>query len=53
MKTNITMCLALVCALQASADEPTPEIAGLQKAAADFVTAYNKRDSAAIAALFT
>jgi uncharacterized protein (TIGR02246 family) len=35
------------------AEEPTPEIAGLQKAAADFVTAYNKKDAAAIAALFT
>jgi uncharacterized protein (TIGR02246 family) len=53
MKTNITICLALACALQVRAEEPTPEIAGLQKAAADFVTAYNNKDAAAIAALFT
>jgi ketosteroid isomerase-like protein len=53
MKTRIITCLALVCSLQVRAEEPTPEIAGLQKAAADFVTAYNKQDAAAIAALFT
>ena len=53
MKTNITICLALACALQVRAEEPAPEIAGLQQAAADFVTAYNNKDSAAIAALFT
>jgi uncharacterized protein (TIGR02246 family) len=53
MKTSITLCLALACALQVRAEEPTPEIAGLQKAAADFVTAYNNKDAAAIAALFT
>ncbi len=34
-------------------DEPSPEIAGLQQAAADFVLAYNAKDPAAIAALFT
>ena len=33
-------------------EEVSPEIAGLQKAASDFVTAYNKRDAAAVAALF-
>jgi uncharacterized protein (TIGR02246 family) len=48
---------ALVLALSASsglrAEEPSPEIAGLAKAASDFVTAYNKRDAAAVAALFT
>jgi uncharacterized protein (TIGR02246 family) len=53
MKTTITIYLALACALQVRAEEPSPEIAGLQKAAADFVTAYNKQDAAAIAALFT
>ena len=53
MKTNITICLALACALQVRAEEPAPEMAGLQKAAADFVTAYNNKDSDAIAALFT
>jgi uncharacterized protein (TIGR02246 family) len=35
------------------ADEPSPEITGLQKAASDFVTAYNKKDAKAIANLFT
>ena len=34
-------------------EEPSPEIAGLQQAAADFVLAYNAKDAAAIAALFT
>ena len=53
MKTNITICLALACALQVRAEEPSPEIAGLHKAADEFVTAYNNKDSAAIAALFT
>lgn len=53
MKTSINLCLALACALQVRAEEPSPEIAGLQKAASDFVAAYNKKDAAAIAALFT
>lgn len=35
------------------AEEAPAEIAGLQKAAADFVTAYNKKDAAALAAMFT
>ena len=34
-------------------EEPSPEIAGLQQAAADFVLAYNAKDAAAVAALFT
>ena len=53
MKANITICLALACALQVRAEEPSPEIVGLHKAADEFVTAYNNKDSAAIAALFT
>ncbi len=36
-----------------AADATSPEIAGLQQAAADFVIAFNKKDAAAIAALFT
>jgi uncharacterized protein (TIGR02246 family) len=32
---------------------PTPQIDGLQKAAEDFVSAYNQQDAKAIAALFT
>jgi uncharacterized protein (TIGR02246 family) len=53
MKTSLSICLSLACAMQVRSGEPAPEIAGLQKAAADFVTAYNKHDAAAIAALFT
>jgi uncharacterized protein (TIGR02246 family) len=41
------------CATSLHADEPSPEITGLQKAASDFVTAYNKKDAKAIANLFT
>lgn len=52
MKIKILFGLALACTLQARAEEPSPDIAGLQKAASDFVTAYNNRDAAAIAALF-
>ncbi len=33
--------------------EKSPEIAGLEKTAKDFVAAYNKKDAAAVAALFT
>lgn len=50
----ITACLALVLhAAVLHAEEPAPEIASLQKAASDFVIAYNKKDAAAIAKLFT
>jgi uncharacterized protein (TIGR02246 family) len=53
MKKNISICLALACALQVRAEEPAPEIAGLEAAAAGFVTAYNNKDAAALAKLFT
>jgi len=59
MKTTTTIRAGLAIALLAShpvllaGEQPSPEIAGLQKAAADFVEAYNKKDAAAIAALFT
>ncbi|MEO5917035.1 MAG: nuclear transport factor 2 family protein [Luteolibacter sp.] len=53
---NFTTCLALAAlaspGLRAQ-EEPSPEIAGLQQAAADFVIAYNNKDAGAIAALFT
>lgn len=35
------------------AEEPAPETAGLQTAAAEFVSAYNRQDAAALAGLFT
>lgn len=50
----ITACVAL--ALYApclQADEASHEIPGLEKAASDFVIAYNKKDAAAVASLFT
>ncbi|MGC4014138.1 MAG: SgcJ/EcaC family oxidoreductase [Luteolibacter sp.] len=58
MNPNRTLRACLVVALFASpglrAEEtPDPAIAGLQKTAADFVAAYNKKDAAALAALFT
>lgn len=57
MKTKLQLAAGIALVQLTSpvlfADEPTPEIAGLQKAAADFVVAYNKKDSAALAALFT
>ena len=45
MKTIINICLSLACVMQVSAEHPTPEIAGLQKAAADFVTAVLIRET--------
>jgi uncharacterized protein (TIGR02246 family) len=53
MKTCLTFLLSLVCAQQIRAEETSPEIRGLQKAAENFVAAYNTRDAKAIAALFT
>lgn len=50
--TALILGLAIVPTLHAE-EQPTPEIAGLQKAAADFVVAYNKQDAAALAKLFT
>lgn len=50
----ISACLALASnPPPAFSQETSPELAGLEKAAADFVAAYNKKDAAAIAALFT
>jgi uncharacterized protein (TIGR02246 family) len=55
MKTNLTasLMLALTLASGFCAEEASPEIPGLEKAAKDFVAAYNKKDAAALAALFT
>jgi uncharacterized protein (TIGR02246 family) len=56
MKTRDILTTSLALAMLASpglrAEEPSPEIAGLQQAASDFVAAYNNKDAAAIAALF-
>lgn len=53
MKSSIHLSIALACILQVRAEEPNPDISGLQKASTDFVTAYNSKDAAALAALFT
>jgi uncharacterized protein (TIGR02246 family) len=55
MKTKLSAgwMLALTLASGLCAQEATPEIPGLEKAAKDFVSAYNKKDAAALAALFT
>jgi uncharacterized protein (TIGR02246 family) len=53
MKTSIHLSLALACILQVRAEDPNADISGLQKAATDFVSAYNNKDAAALAALFT
>jgi uncharacterized protein (TIGR02246 family) len=45
--------LLWVSAALAAEPLPTPEIGGLQKAAEDFVSAYNQQDAKAIADLFT
>ena len=57
MKTKLPLISGLALVLFAvpslRAEEPSPGIAGLAKAAADFVNAYNGKDAAALAALFT
>jgi len=50
LTTGIALAMCSHAGLRA--EEPSPEIAGLQQAAADFVTAYNRKDAAALAALF-
>lgn len=49
--TGIT--LALLAHTGLRAQDPATEITGLEKAAEDFVIAYNNKDAAALAALFT
>ena len=57
MKPNIRLIAGIAFAMLAHsglrAAEPSAEITGLEKAAADFVIAYNHKDAAAVAALFT
>ena len=57
MNPNLTLRACLAVVLLAShglraEEEPDPAMAGLENAAAAFVTAYNKKDAAAIAELF-
>jgi uncharacterized protein (TIGR02246 family) len=47
------LALALGATSGLRAEEPSPEMAALAEAAADFVTAYNQKDAPALAALFT
>lgn len=51
IRTGIALVILAHSGLRAA--EPDPEIAGLEKAASDFVIAYNEKDAAAIASLFT
>jgi uncharacterized protein (TIGR02246 family) len=57
MKPHHPTAAALLLALSLSsglrAQDASPEIAGLEKAAAGFVAAFNKKDAAALARLFT
>jgi len=56
MKTRLLpagLALALIPAFSLHAEDEAPEMAGLKKAATDFVEAFNKKDAAAVAALFT
>ena len=46
------LALAMLACPVLRAEEPSPEIAGLQQAASDYVAAYNNKDAAAIAALY-
>lgn len=55
MRPSLILLLALslpASPLALPAEEPSPEIAGLEQAAADFVIAFNAKDSEAIAKLF-
>lgn len=51
-KHAATLALALLVSPGLRAQEPIPEIAGLEAAAANFILAYNAKDAAAVAALF-
>lgn len=58
MKPSVPLLAGLALALSLSSglraeEERDPKLAGLEKSAEDFVVAFNKKDAAAIAALFT
>lgn len=52
LQLALSLALVLCLAPNLTAEELSPEITGLQKAASDFVIAYNKKDAAAVAQLF-
>jgi uncharacterized protein (TIGR02246 family) len=47
------LALSLINPGIAGAEEPSPELDGLRKAATEFVQAYNRKDAASLAAMFT
>lgn len=49
---NLGVILAMFAQSGLHAEEPSPEIAGLEKAAADFIVAYNNKNAAGLAAMF-
>ena len=53
MKTAIQTAASLAVSSFLFAEEPLPEITGLEKAATDFVSAYNQQDAGALSKLFT
>lgn len=58
MKTSTSLIAGIIISTMlgialTNAEEPDPRIVALQKTAAEFVTAYNSQDAAALAALFT
>jgi uncharacterized protein (TIGR02246 family) len=53
MKKPLLLCSLIVFFNPSFAEEPSPEVIGLRQSATDFVTAYNKKDAAAVALLFT
>jgi uncharacterized protein (TIGR02246 family) len=53
MKKPILFLSLLFAVAPLFGEEPGPEIAGLRQSATEFVTAYNKKDAAAVAMLFT
>jgi uncharacterized protein (TIGR02246 family) len=53
MKTTVPFAAMLAASGLLVAAEPSPEIAGLEKAAMDFVAAYGAKDANAISQLFT
>lgn len=53
MKTILPILAAFAASGLLFAEDASPELAGLEKAAMDFVTAYNAKDAKAISELFT